>query len=116
MALVKKNGTPLESEDDLERTQKTFVKLVLGDNYTTYFDALQNLQLHPLKLKKEKYTLAFAKRSHADGKLQDLFPIRKKPHILKTRIPAKYIVQHANNERLKTSPILTMQRLLSPNT
>ena len=33
-------GLTNENEDNLERTQKTFGKLVLGDSYTTYFEAL----------------------------------------------------------------------------
>ena len=75
------SGLTKENEDDLERTQKTFAKLVLGDSYTTYFEALKTLQLDPLNLRREKLTLGFAKRSLADGKLRDLFPIRKKtPH------------------------------------
>ena len=110
------SGLTKENEDDLERTQKTFAKLVLGDSYTTYFEALNILQLDRLKLRREKLTLAFVKRSLSDGKLRDLFPIRKKPHIMNTRKPEKYIIQHANTERLKNSPILAMQRLLNQNT
>jgi hypothetical protein len=89
---------------------------VLGDSYTTYFEALNILQLDPLVLRRKKLTLGFVKRSLLDGKLGDLFPVRKKPHIMNTRRPEKYIVQHAHTERLKNSPILTMQRLLNENT
>ena len=110
------SGLTKENEDDLERTQKTFAKLVLGDSYTTYFEALNILQIDRLKLRREKLTLAFVKRSLSDGKLRDLFPIRKKPHIMNNRKPEKYIIQHANTERLKNSPILAMQRLLNQNT
>ena len=110
------SGLTKENEDDLERTQKTFAKLVLGDSYTTYFEALKTLQLDPLNLRREKLTLGFVKRSLADGKLWNLFPIRKKPHMKNTRKPEKYIVHHANTERLKNSPILAMQRLLNQNT
>ena len=110
------SGLTKENEDDLERTQIFFAKLVLGDSYTTYFEALNILQLDPLVLRRKKLTLGFVKRSLADGKLRDLFPVRKKPHIMNTRRPEKYIVQHAHTERLKNSPILTMQRLLNENT
>ena len=51
----------------------------------------------------------------ADGKIRDLFPVRKKSHIMNTRRPEKYIVQHAHTERLNNSPILTMQRILNEN-
>ena len=110
------SGLTKENENDLERTQKTFAKLVLEENYTTYYEALKTLQLDPLKLRREKLTLGFIKRSLADGKLRDLFPINKKAHMMKTRKPDKFIVQKAHTERLKKSPILAMQRLLNENT
>ena len=53
------SGLTKENEDDLERTQNTFAKLVLGDSYTTYFEALKTLQLDPLNLRREKLTLGF---------------------------------------------------------
>ena len=105
-----------ENENNLERTQKTFAKLVLEEKYTTYYEALKTLQLDPLKLRREKLTLGFIKRSLADGKLRDLFPINKKAHMMKTTKPDKFIVQKAHTERLKKSPILAMQRLLNENT
>ena len=110
------SGLTKENEIDLERTQKTFAKLVLEENYTTYHEALKTLQLDPLKLRREKLTLGFARRSLADGKLRDLFPTRKKAHLMKTRNPDKFRVQKAHTERLKKSPILAMQRLLNENT
>ena len=63
-----------DQKGDLERTQKTFAKLVLGNNYTTYFEALRTLHLDPLIFRRKKLTLGFVKRSLADGKLRDLFP------------------------------------------
>ena len=42
------NTLTQENFDDLERTQKTFTKLVLGQNFKNYEDALLKLNLHPL--------------------------------------------------------------------
>ena len=78
--------------------QNTFAKLVLGDSYTTYFEALNILQLYQLILRRKKLTLGFVKRSLADGKLRDLFIVRKKPHIMNTRKTERYIIQHAHTE------------------
>ena len=91
------SGLTKENENDLERTQKTFAKLVLEENYITYYEALKTLQLDPLKLRREKFSLSFIIRSLANGKLRDLF-------------------QKAHTERLKKSPILAMQRLFNENT
>ena len=42
-----------------------------------------------------------------------MFPLRQKIHNMETRNENKYIVQHANTERLKKSPIIYMQKLLN---
>ena len=47
--------------------------------------------------------------------LRLLFPLRRKEHNLKTRNENKYQVTHAHTERLKKSPIITMQNLLNEN-
>ena len=75
---VLSNGLKSENEEDLERTQKTFCKLVLQDKYGTYFEALHTLNLQTLKTRRQHFTLRFAKQSLADGKLMELFPLRKK--------------------------------------
>ena len=57
--------------------------------------------------------LGFAQTSLADGLLTDLFPIKKKTHRMKKRKKGRFQVFHANTERFKKSPILTMQRMLN---
>ena len=42
-----------------------------------------------------------------------MFPQKMKMHIMETRNPEKYMVQYANTERLKKSPIIFMQNLLN---
>ena len=44
-----------------------------------------------------------------------MFPINVKSHNMKTRNPEKYLVQYAQNERSKKSPIIYMQKLLNAN-
>ena len=107
------NGLTDENEQDLERTQKTFCKLVLGENYTSYLEALSTLNLETLIIRRQKLTLRFAKQSLADGKLRDLFPIRRKEHTMRTRRNEKYKVFKANTDRYRNSPIISMQRLLN---
>ena len=58
-------------------------------------------------------TLRFAQQSLADGKLRELFPLRRKQHTMDTRRKEKYQVFRAHTERYRNSPIRTMQRLLN---
>ena len=44
-----------------------------------------------------------------------MFPENKKMHKMETRNPEKYLVQHANTERLRKSAIIYMQNLLNEN-
>ena len=111
--VVWSSGLTNENKMDLERTQKTFCKLVLEENYSTYYEALLTLRLQTLEERRKTLTLRFVKRSLSDGKLRDLFPKRKNHHDMKTRSNAKYEVFHANTTRYKNSPILVMQRALN---
>jgi hypothetical protein len=107
------NGLTAENESDLERTQKTFCKLILEEKYVSYFESLQVLGLQTLKERRKMLTLRFIKQSLADGHFHDLFPKRKKIHTMGTRKSEKFKVFHANTNRYKNSPIITMQRLLN---
>ena len=107
------NGLTTENENDLERTQKTFCKLVLEEKYVSYFEALQVLGLQTLKERRKMLSLRFIKQSLADGHFHDLFPKRKKVHTMGTRKTEKYKVFHANTKRYQNSPIVSLQRLLN---
>ena len=107
------NSLTAENESDLERTQKTFCKMVLGEKYRSYFEALTVLNLQTLKSRRQMLTVRFAKQSLADGKLREYFPLRKKQHTMNTRNNEKYKVFKAHTQRYQNSPILSMQRLLN---
>ena len=107
-------GTSLTQEniDDLERTQKTFTKLVLREKYKDYENALLILNLDSLQKRRHNMCLKFAKSGIKNGKLNDLFPVNEKTHKMKTR-DDKYKVQFANTDRLKNASIITMQNMLN---
>ena len=105
-----------ENIRDLERTQKTFVKLVLEESYRNYETALEALQLDSLEKRRKTISLNFAKTAIADGHFSDLFPRRTKNHPMTRRDKSKYKVFKAHTERYKNSPILTMQRMLNNQT
>ena len=46
-------------------------------------------------------------------KMNHMFPKNIKLHLMETRKPEKFTVQHSNTERLKRSPIIFMQNLLN---
>ena len=102
-----------ENSDDLERTQKTFSKLVLREKYTTYEEALLNLNLESLSTRRQSLCLKFAKDGIKHEQLSDLLPMNQKEHNMKTREQEKYFVQFANTKRLKTGSIISMQNYLN---
>ena len=74
-----------ENEDDLERTQKSFCKLVLKENYISYDQALLKLNMESLKERRTNLQLKFAVSGIKHNKLNDLLPTNDKPHLMKTR-------------------------------
>ena len=86
--------------------------MVLQENYKTYNEALLHLGLQNLELRRKRLSLDFAKRSLADGHFGDLFKKRNLGD-MKLRKRNYYKVTHANTERFKNSPIITMQKLLN---
>ena len=57
------SGLTLENKRDLERTQKTFAKLVLQEKYKTYNEALLNLGLQNFELKRKRLTWILQKKA-----------------------------------------------------
>ena len=64
-----------ENKEDLERTQKSFAKMVLKHEYTNYENALLKLNLQTLEERRKELCLKFAKDSIKNEVLSDLFPI-----------------------------------------
>ena len=104
-----------ENIDDLERTQKTFCKLMLKEKYQTYENSLLLLNLDSLTERRNILSLKFAKSGIKNNKLNDLLPLTDKIHKMKTRKNEKYKVEFANKQRLKNESIITMQNLLNEN-
>ena len=104
-----------ENREDLERTQKTFAKLVLREKYKNYENALIILNLDSLESRRKDLIIKFAQKGIESGKMNDLFPKNDKKHVMKTRTDDKYIVKFANTDRLKNSSIITMQNMLNAN-
>ena len=103
------------SEDDItdiERVQKVACRVILGDRYSSYSQALDYLSLEPLTERRQKLCLKFAKKCLKHEKTQDMFPLNQN-YDKNTREREKYVVQHARTSRLKDSAIPQMQRMLN---
>ena len=105
-----------ENREDLERTQKTFCKLILQEKYGNYENALMKLDLLTLEKRREILCLKFAKSGIKYEKLNDLFPKKSKEHNMKTRNTEEFTINFANTERLKKGSIITMQNYLNEDT
>ena len=102
-----------ENSEDLERTQKTFVKLVLKQNYQNYPHGLLKLNLDTLADRREKMLLKFANNGIKFETFCDILREREKVHNIKTRDLEQYEVDFANTERLKNSCVIQMQKILN---
>ena len=98
-----------ENSEDLERVQKSAVRIILGVNYTTYEEGLQSLMLAKLSDRREKLSLKFAQKCLKNDLTSDLFPLNN------VRNKEKFKVLHANTDRLKDSAVPYLQRLLNAN-
>ena len=108
-------GTSLTQDNinDLERTQKTFSKLVLKEKYKNYENALNYLQIDTLKQRRIYLSLSFARKCLKNKKMKHLFPPNIGNHEMETRNHEHYHVMHANTKIMQDSPIVYMQNQLN---
>ena len=72
------SGLSQENIADIERTQKTFAKLVLEEDYKGYYSSLKKLRLEPLHQRRKMLQLKFIKNTLSNGFFSDLFPKNSK--------------------------------------
>ena len=112
-AVVWHSSITKKNRDDLERIQKSALKVILGDKYESYKDALKVIGIDSLEKRREKLRLKFAKQCFGHEKLKGLFPKHMRRHNLVKRNLEKNIVNNAKTERYRNSAIQSMQRLLN---
>ena len=112
-AVVWHSSLTEENCKDLERVQRSAMKIILGERFISYKKSLDILGIQTLKDRRKELCLRFAKKSLRNSKLKNMFPLNEKQHKLLTRKPEKYKVEYARHERLKKSPIIYMQKLLN---
>ena len=86
-----------ENSDDLERVQKSALKIILADKFTNYEDALIKADLQSLKMRRKELCLSFAKKCLNNNKTESMFLHRVKKHKMKIRKKQKCMIKYANN-------------------
>ena len=97
-----------EEKSDLERVQRVACKIILQDKYLSYDQALRDLNLDSLEVRRKSLCLKFAKRSVKHKKAKELFPLNED-----SRNRDVYKVQFAKRSRLRDSSIPQLQRALN---
>ena len=77
-AVLWQGGLTEENRSSLERTQKSFVKLILGRKYKNYTQALLQLNLSTLDKGRDILSLRWAKKCTENEKMAHVFPLNKK--------------------------------------
>ena len=112
-AVVWHSSLTQKNSSDLERVQKSALKLILKEKYVDYKNALNVMKLDTLAVRREKLCLKFAKDCVRNDKLHDMFPKSRKSHLMDIRQNSKFVVKKARTERLQRSAVVNMQKLLN---
>ena len=86
------SGLTEENVQDLERVQKSALKNILQEKYSTYENALKILELESLSERREYLCLQFAKKCLTHPNMKNLFQLNKISHPMMTRFPEMYEV------------------------
>ena len=98
---------------DLERVQKSAIRIIIGHRYDSYSDTLKSLKIETLFERRERLCLRFAMKSLNVKNFKHLFPLYEKEHDMTTRNSLKYEVCKTSSKRYKVSTIPHLQRLLN---
>ena len=96
---------------EIERVQKCALRIILKENYTSYENSLRICGLDTLKTRRNNLSLSFAIKCTKNATTKNMFP--EKDSGAKTRFHEKYVVTKCSTERLASSAIPYMQRLLN---
>ena len=105
-----------DNRNDLERAQKSALKIILRNKYKNYQNALNLLELESLENRRNFLCLKFAKKALKNKKMKSLFIHNTKSDEMETRNQYHFNINNANTSRLQNSPIIYMQKLLNDDT
>ena len=98
------------NSDKIEKVQKTCFKLILGNNYKSYQNALEYLNENKLDERRKKLCLKFAKKSSINPKMSSLF--QKRINRM-TRKASRFVEPVTHSKRAYNGPIPSLIRLLN---
>ena len=98
---------------DLERVQKSAVRIIIGKSYESYTETLKELDMKRLSERRDLICLKFAKTSLRLDNFKKLFPMQKNIHDMETRQNERYHVVRSYGKRYAVSAIPSMQKLLN---
>ena len=84
-AVVWHSSLTSKNRYDLERDQKSAIKCILENGYTSYEEALEQLGLETLEKRRDQMCLKFSKQCLKLEKMRGLFPRRKSGHLMEKR-------------------------------
>ena len=100
-----------KQERAIERIQSTCLKVILGESYISYENALLKTGLKTLKQRREEKCLAFSLKCIKHPQLKRLFPYNENEHSL--RNSDKFKVNFAYTENYRKSTIPYCQTMLN---
>ena len=101
-----------ENKDDLERTQRSFAKLIMKNKYNDYEEALTQLNLDSLEERRQILISRFANNCIKNNKFKDLFEENTMDKMT-TRNQEKFKVPFSNTNRMQSSSIIHMIKQLN---
>ena len=101
--------------NSLERVQKSALRVILGKKYTSYKNALKELNIESLHDRRQSLCLKFARKCLKVDKLRKMFPRNASMHKMSKRKFEYYRVNRTLTSRYLNSAIPQMQRLLNVN-
>ena len=79
------SGFTNQNRNDIERLQKSSLKIILNNIYVNYKRALKFLNMDSLETRREKLNLTFAKKCLKIERMKHLFPLNSKNLKMKIR-------------------------------
>ena len=98
---------------DIERVQRTALKVILGDEYIDYESSLMECGLETLHSRRQKRCLTFGLRSLKHSKHKAMFPVSNQSDGTKVRLKNKFHVNFAHKTRYQKSSIPYIQNMLN---
>ena len=111
-APVWNSSITIKEVQDIERVQKSALKIILADQYTTYTKALKISNLEELKIRRRTLSLKFALKCEKSDKFMQWFVPNEHTSITRS-IPNKYCKPAARTARFEKSPLHYLTNLLN---